>query len=103
MNSMSEEVDHQRESSRSAVSSLKSGKRGREDDQDQEMGTTSRDESLHDTSLPTSAVENTSDLPETSVNIESSGAGESVGHEIGMDFGIPHELSHVESFAESSV
>jgi len=103
MNRMAEEVDHQREASRSAVSSLKSGKRGREEDQDQEMDTTSRDESLHDTSIPTSAVDNTSEVPETSVNIESLGDGESVEHEIGMDFVVPHELTHEEPFAEPAV
>ena len=101
MNSMAEEVDHQREASRSAVSSLKSGKRGREEDQDQEMNTTSRGESLHDTSLPTSIVDNNSEIPETSLIIESLGEGEAVGHEIGMDFGVPHELTHEESFTES--
>ena len=90
---MEDELDHSREASRSAVSS--SLKRGREQDHDEEMDMTSRDESLRAQSLPTSAVDNTSEVPEASVNIESVGDGESVGRETeGMDFGIPHELAH---------
>ena len=90
---MTDELDHQREASRSAVSSTL--KRGREQDHDEEMDVASRDESLRDQSLPTSAVDNVSEVPEASVNIESAGERESVGREIeGMDFGIPHELVH---------
>lgn len=90
---MVDELDHQREASRSAVSS--SLKRGREQDHDEEMDVNSRDESLRDQSLPTSTVDNISEVHESSVNIESVGDGEGVEPEIeGMDFGIPHELAH---------
>lgn len=99
--SMTEELDRQREASRSAVSS--NLKRGREHDEEMEIN--SRDGSLHDQSLPTSVVDNVSEVHETTpINVESLADGESVGHEIGIEFGIPHELTeHHESFPESTV
>src|SRR5438552_2925678 len=104
---MVEEVDHQREASHSVSSYNHSSlKREREEDHDEEMDTTSngRDESLRDRSLPTSAVDNISEAPETSsVNVESLGDGEVAPHnESGMDFGIP-ETTQIETLPESTM
>ena len=107
MSSMMEEVDHQRESSHSVSSFNQSSlKREREEDHDEEMDTTSngRDQSLRDRSLPTSAVDNISEAPETSsVNVESLGDGEIAPHkESRMDFGIP-ETTQTETLPESTM
>ena len=103
---MVEEVDHQREASHSVSSYNQSSlKREREEDHDEEMDTTSgRGESLRDRSLPTSAVDNTSEAPETSsVNVESLGDVEIAPHdESGMDFGIP-ETTLIETLPESTM
>jgi hypothetical protein len=107
--SMLDEVDHQRETSRSAVSSVHPPtKRGREEDHDEEMEMTSndnRDGSVQDISLPTSAVDNISEPHETSINIDLADDGEiHADDDIGMDMRISElekpEITYTESAGE---
>jgi hypothetical protein len=86
---MLEEVDRQRERSRSAVSSNNHPtKREREEDEEMEMmSSDNKEESLPDPSLPTSAIDNTSDVRDASVHIDSVGDGDiAVDDEIGIEF-----------------
>ena len=104
--SMVEEVEHQREASRSVSSVNPSLKREREEYHDEEMDTTSngREESLRDRSLPRSTVDNISEAPEaSSVKLESFGDAEIVPHdETAIDFSIP-ETAHLEDVTESTM
>jgi hypothetical protein len=99
--SMSDEVDHQRETSHSAVSSVHPpAKREREEDQDEEMEMTSndnRDGSVRDQSLPTSAIDNISEPHETSVSVDL------VDDDIAMDLRIPELEKSEVAYTESAI
>lgn len=92
--SMLEEVDSQRETSHSAVSSVHpSTKREREEDHDEEMEMNSNDHregSVQDQSLPTSSVDHISEPHETSANIDVADDSEiHADDEFGMDLRMP--------------
>ena len=78
------------ETPRSGLSSINPPtKREREDDHDEEMDVAStKEESLQDHSLPTSAVDNISEARETSVTL---GGDIAVDDPLGIDFSIPVE------------
>ena len=97
--------DGQSETPRSGLSSINPAtKREREDDHDEEMDLAStKEESLHDHSLPASAVDNISEARETSVTL---GGDIAVDDPLGIDFTIPVEVDqHVghEGFVEPTI
>ena len=103
---MMDEVEHQRETSHSALSSINHPpKRERDEDQDEEMTMASNEQEgsqIHDQSLPTSAIDNSSQAHETSVNVDSLGDEDEIagGDEIGVDFTITEGEDTGQTYAD---